>query len=157
MNHQIIDPERRNQFPKRWKGFDLSGFKCRDIFYGCEKCGVQTVACAVSIAQCPNCLGDMFQYRVTKQDLDASPIGMNSRRSFVKSLLCIPAALAGVASVRKPGWKRLLDQDELIQKGNAYGWDKGSYWNQESRWSTCYSQEYLDALKNWDGRGVQFY
>lgn len=69
MAHRLIDPASRDTFPKIWRGFDLVGMKSGDVFYGCEKCGVQTPVTNCCVNQCPNCLGEMTHYSVTVADL----------------------------------------------------------------------------------------
>lgn len=74
---------------------------------------------------------------------------MNTRRSFLKSLAMVPAALAGAVVVAKaapkPVWN--IDYTDWTADYTCTVFNK-TYWLQEQRWSSCYSEEYLEALKN---------
>jgi predicted P-loop ATPase len=80
---------------------------------------------------------------------------MNSRRSFLKSLAMVPAALAGAVAVAKSAPK--LDLDEMFDLAYKIKKHRATYWTQVSRYSVCYSDEYIEALKKLDGSGIQFY
>lgn len=85
---------------------------------------------------------------------------MNSRRSFIKALPLVPAALAGAAAVAKAAPK--LDLDEMFDLAYKIKQERASalmyaYWHKGERYVSYYSREYLESLKQWDGRGIQFY
>lgn len=69
--HRTLPPELRQSFPPIWEGFDLRGMKLGESFMGCRKCGVQMESGYVCYSECPNCLGGLGIFRVTKDDLNA--------------------------------------------------------------------------------------
>jgi predicted P-loop ATPase len=80
---------------------------------------------------------------------------MNSRRSFLKALPLVPAALAGAVVVAKSAPK--LDLDEMFDLVYKIKKHRATYWNQVSRHSYCFTDEYVRELKRLDGCGIQFY
>lgn len=89
-NYRIIPPELRNSFPAIHCGFDLSGKKVGDEFFGCKKCGVQTDYGAAGVCgkfECPVCTDSMYIFKVTQADIDVmdgkiSPHSMTSANLF---------------------------------------------------------------------------
>lgn len=75
---------------------------------------------------------------------------MNTRRSFLKSLTLVPAALAGAVVVAKAAPAK-LDLNEMFELGYKIKQKAlTTYWMQEERWSSCYSEDYLEMLKKID-------
>lgn len=67
--YYLLTPDFRNSVPESWEGFDLRGMSAGSRFRGCDKCGVQLKPCEAAVNQCPNCLGPLPEFVVTKQDL----------------------------------------------------------------------------------------
>lgn len=67
--YSIHFPEFRNSVPDSWRGFDLRGKGVGSKFFGCAKCGVQLQHCEAAVNQCPNCLGKLSEFTVTKEDV----------------------------------------------------------------------------------------